>query len=515
MNQKVKTTAHVGWRVVRGCARFARLWLVWCWRARPWVALWLAVAGFTWFGAVIQPEPERSATFTAMWAVLGLGLGPGALVATWRMLTGWPVPWFAPRWLIAHAVRLRWPSVAAECGLARTAQGKRGPVLVAPPLARVRVRDGLLSLRVRVLVGQTLETIETAVPKIATAHGAVGHVVKPAGPTAVDVTLMTADLLADGGTALPPQTVTTEVVPMGARQDGTAWYLQIAQRHTLVVGCSGSGKGSMFWGIACGLAPAVGAGLVRLWGVDLKRGVELRVGAPLFTAAAATPAESLEVLRRVIAILDARGHAMAGTARNHVPTVDDPLDVVLIDELAILTAYTDAETKAEGARLLAEILTQGRALGVLIVACVQDPRKETIPARGLFTQTLALRLRSRDEVTMVLGEGMAALAPAHRINPAQPGTAWVVNDDGSTDKVRAAYWPDELIRATAERFAAPTRVDLSPAPVAEDEPERSRRKRSPRKPRAVEAVPDAPAEAPAEASAEVPEVPVDGGEVAA
>ena len=50
--------------------------------------------------------------------------------------------------------------------------------------------------------------------------------------------------------------------------------------------------------------------------------------------------------------------------------------------------------------------------------------------RGLFTQTIALRLRSRDEVTMVLGDGMAETAPAHRISPDRPGTGYVVAQDG-------------------------------------------------------------------------------------
>jgi len=35
-----------------------------------------------------------------------------------------------------------------------------------------------------------------------------------------------------------------------------------------------------------------------------------------------------------------------------------------------------------------------------------------------------LRLRSRDEVTMVLGEGLIDAAPAHRISPDRPGTGY-------------------------------------------------------------------------------------------
>ena len=102
----------------------------------------------------------------------------------------------------------------------------------------------------------------------------------------------------------------------------------------------------------------------------------------------------------------------------------DPLHVLVIDELAALTAYADPDVRREAGRLLSEMLTQGRALGVVVVACVQDPRKETVGMRGLFTQTVALRLRSAEETRMVLGDGMAdarAGAPDHPGRARAPG----------------------------------------------------------------------------------------------
>ena len=75
--------------------------------------------------------------------------------------------------------------------------------------------------------------------------------------------------------------------------------------------------------------------------------------------------------------------------------------------------------------------------------------------RGLFTQTIALRLRSAEETRMVLGDGTAVLAPAHRVTPAAPGCGWVVEDDGTADRVRADHWPDPLVRAVAARYPAP------------------------------------------------------------
>jgi S-DNA-T family DNA segregation ATPase FtsK/SpoIIIE len=88
----------------------------------------------------------------------------------------------------------------------------------------------------------------------------------------------------------------------------------------------------------------------------------------------------------------------------------------------------------------------------VVAAFLQDPRKEVLPMRGLFTQTIALRLRSRDEVTMVLGDGMAATAPAHRISPEKPGTGYVIAEDGQVTKVRSDFWSDDQIRSTAKQY---------------------------------------------------------------
>ena len=215
----------------------------------------------------------------------------------------------------------------------------------------------------------------------------------------------------------PPRSRSPSQVRSGRTQGGGDWWLQLRGRHTLVAGCSGSGKGSVLWGICGGLSPAVRTDVARLWGIDLKRGVELAMGEGLFSARAYTPADALDVLRALMRVIDERGARMAGTTRLHEPVVGDPLHVLVIDELAALTAYADLDVRREAGRLLAEILTQGRALGVVVVACVQDPRKDVVAMRGLFTQTVALRLRSAEETVMVLGDGMTHTAPAHRISP--------------------------------------------------------------------------------------------------
>lgn len=431
----------------------------WCGRHRRWVAAGVVLAAVVWLTGHLV---------TAV-LLVGLGLLPGMVAAIWVQVS--PVSY--ERWVAGPArrrgwrrhLRRQWIELVQDCGLVRErnlrTRGRLRTQLLVPRLGRVSTRGHVVTARVRARPGQTVEELTEGCARLATTLGAVAYRVYPAGAATVALELVMRDALTHATAATVPESdVVLDAVRLGRAQGGDGWWLPVRGRHTLVAGCSGSGKGSVLWGICGGLAPAVRADLVRLWGIDLKRGVELAMGEGLFTTRAYTPAEAVKVLRALLRVIDERGAAMVGHTRLHEPTVGDPLHVLVIDELAALTAYADVEVRREANRLLAEILTQGRALGVVVLACVQDPRKDVVSTRGLFTQTVALRLRSIEETAMVLGDGAATVAPAHRISPAAPGTAWVVEDTGAADRVRADYWPDDLVRDVAGRYPAPVATAL-------------------------------------------------------
>lgn len=473
----------------------------WVARHRRWVALWVALA-------VASTVAGRTGIGLQL---LAFALVPGVVATIWASVApaGYERRVAGPcrRFGWRRRVRRDWRGLAESCGLTSTVQvvrrrdGRRvtESQTIAPRLRKVRTRGHLLELTIRARAGQTVEDVDDAAPRLASTLAAVAHRTRPisgggSGCTTV-VELVMADALTTATTAVEPEPrALCDRVRLGHAQGGGEWLLTVRGRHTLVAGCSGAGKGSVLWGICCGLAPAVRADVVRLWGVDLKRGVELAMGSGLFSAHAYTPADALDVLKALMGVIDERGHAMAGTTRLHEPVVGDPLHVLVIDELAALTAYADVSIRRDAERLLSEILTQGRALGVVVVACVQDPRKDVVSMRGLFTQTIALRLRSPEETAMVLGEGMTRVAPAHRISPTYPGTAWVVEDTGAADRVRADYWPDDLIRDLSTRYATTVQVDTAPPPAADPVDDLlgtaragERKPRSPRTPRAPRA----------------------------
>ncbi|MGH3504096.1 MAG: hypothetical protein ACRDQA_24850, partial [Nocardioidaceae bacterium] len=131
----------------------------------------------------------------------------------------------------------------------------------------------------------------------------------------------------------------------------------------------------------------------------------------------------------------------------------------LIDELASLTAYvTDRKARERIKVALQLLLSQGRACGVVVVAALQDPRKEVLPERGLFPTRIALRLSEPEEVDLVLGKGMRDKgARCDEISPDTPGISYVTIDgQPEPGRVRFAFVDDAEIADVAHTYAPGT-----------------------------------------------------------
>lgn len=404
----------------------------------------------------------------------GLGL---ALVG----LLGWP-SWGTQSWYRVIDLRVSllhrryWPTTAASVGLSVTHPGDNGARTIPRLLRGSRTRDGVSVLRMRYAAGQTIEDVEHAAPALASLLG--GHSVRVAddGPTRAVVTLALRDVLdrvthtpipVDKGTTAHPAVG----IELGRVMSGQPWTVD-ARVHTLVAGATGSGKGSVMWSLVTGLAPAVGAGTVRLVGIDLKAGMELLHGRALFSSLATTPEEAVAVLEREAESMAARAAVMAGNVRSHVPIPDNPHVIIVVDELAAITRYiTDRDLSRRADAALRLILTQGRAPGYSVWGWVQDPRKDTVPMRSLFPQKIGLRLADVFETEMMLGEGTAKIAPCHRIRDTHPGTGYAITEDGRAAKVRAHYATDDLIHAVNASYPTPHHLEVpdlttAPSPVS-------------------------------------------------
>lgn len=436
-----------------------------------WLAAILVVVSW------LPPVPLVQIAFTigclALVVLLGLWLVVTALRMPRRPDDKWKLD-------VSRSIVASWADVAMRVGLGVPGYGTRGMVV---PSISTPVWDGwTCAIGVGLPQGLGREHLQAQADLLAQPFAARRATVHGEHIGALELRFEFVDALEQPFTLGVPAVWDGKTVPMGRGTTGSLWSLRLGP-HTLVASASGSGKASLVWGLLLGLAEPIHRGVVEVWGIDRKGGMELALGRSLLTRFAADAERSVILLEDAVGAMQQRAKDLAGKTRQHVASLDSPTIVALIDELAALTAYeTDRDLLRRANAALATLASQGRAVGFIVFACLQDPRKETLPARGLFTQTVGLRLRDRMETAMVLGDGVVmAGARCHEISSSTPGVAYVLPEDGRPpERVRAGLITDDMIRDVASRYAAPRQVPVViPEPPAPGE----RQPRPPRAPR--------------------------------
>jgi S-DNA-T family DNA segregation ATPase FtsK/SpoIIIE len=345
----------------------------------------------------------------------------------------------------------RWHAAMTLAGLAPLYRAR----VLLPVLADVRALGAVDLVTVGLVTGQSPQNFADKTGNLAHAFGAELCRVRELGPGMVVLELVRADTLADTVPALPvPASVDLAGLPVGRLENGGPWRLRLLGTHVLIAGATGSGKGSVIWSALRAMLPAITAGWVKVWALDPKR-MELSFGKAIFGKYADQAAGMVGLLEAAVAEMHQRAAAFGGKTRTFTPSAAFPLLIVLIDELAFITAYQpdrDLRKRAEAA--IATLTSQGRSVGLCVVGALQDPRKDVISLRNLFPTRVALRLDESDQVDMVLGDGArdrGALADLISPLPQTGAGVGYVRLEGSPDpvRVRAAYVTDEDIHAMA------------------------------------------------------------------
>ncbi|MCW2542044.1 MAG: cell division protein FtsK [Frankiales bacterium] len=413
------------------------------------------------------------------WPILLTVLCTVQLLAVWRFR--WPdsfrrhVTWRARGvWRARRMYRFVWQPAMVTTGLAVTLDGKE----FLPSIRSIRSSESVDQVSVRMLPGQCLADWAAAAPRLAQTFGVLDARVRsvPRDPRRVVLWLLTHDPLTSTVPPFQPsQPVDLAALPVAKREDGLTYRLRLLGTHVLIVGATGSGKGSVLWSVLAALGPAIRDRLVEVWAIDPKGGMELAPGAGLFTRFSYGDGDAFEhdyaaILEDAVAVMRRRQTALRGVTRRHEPTTDEPLTLLVVDELASLTAYvTDRDAKRRIAAALSLLLSQGRAVGVSVIGALQDPRKEVLPFRDLFPTRIALRLSEAEQVTLVLGHGARDRgARCDLIAESTPGVGYVTLD-GVAEPVRVRFAhhtdPDitELARTYSPHAADPDRVQVAPS----------------------------------------------------
>jgi S-DNA-T family DNA segregation ATPase FtsK/SpoIIIE len=408
-----------------------------------------------------------------MWRVTGwpglvvLAGSLAAVLALWR----WRFPSSFSRYIAGPArgqwrawhYRRRWAAVMTIGRLAPIYQGR----VMLPVLGKVSATRFTDRVPVRLVSGQSAADFAARADNLAHGFGAMLCRIRSASPGALVLEFVRSDALAAIIPALAlPTKVDLRALPVGRREDGLIWVVRVHGTHVLIAGATGAGKASLLWSIIRAMLPAMVAGLVRIWAADPKL-MELAYGRAIFDRFgryAATPEAIATMLEDAVDGMQRRAALFAGKHREHTPTPEHPFIVVLVDEVAFLTAYlSDRALRDRIKAALATLTTQGRAVGYSVVAALQDPRKEVMNIRNLFPDRIAMRLDEPEQVDMVLGDGardrgaLADLISTDETTGA--GVAYVrLATDPDPVRVRAARVTDADITAMAAEYAPAEKV---------------------------------------------------------
>ena len=262
------------------------------------LALWLARQLARLLVWIIR-TPSAAATITVTTAVLlgwhyvhpALPLGVlGGLLAglvVWRVR--WPVTFEAQVrlrvrtwWRAGFVYRRQWATAMDTAGL--LVERRRTDYI--PPLLGVRSTRTVDRVRVRMLPGQRVEDYAQVADRLAQTFGAQDCRVRSVRKRRhlVELWFLINDPLE---TVVRPfdaaQDALTAGIPVALAEDGIVFRLKLVGSHVLCVGATGAGKGSVLSAIIAGLVPFVLGGLVNIWAVDPKGGMELAPCRRFFT----------------------------------------------------------------------------------------------------------------------------------------------------------------------------------------------------------------------------------------
>jgi hypothetical protein len=254
----------------------------------------------------------------------------------------------------------------------------------------------------------------------------------------------------------PPWPGTTgslwEPIPLGIDEDGNPVHIGLPERNLLLGGEPGAGKSAA---LSLLIAAAALDPKVHLTLLDGKQ-VEL---APWSGSAEHFVGPDMEgaisVLKDLCAEMDRRyATLLAGGLRKIDAGGEFGLHVVAIDELAFYMRGGKRDERTELTETLRDLISRGRAAGIIVIAATQKPSNEIIPTfvRDLFSFRMALRCTTPEASDTVLGQGWASQGySASTLDPTARGVGFLLAEGAVPVKIRTHYLGDDDIAALTKQ----------------------------------------------------------------
>jgi hypothetical protein len=250
-----------------------------------------------------------------------------------------------------------------------------------------------------------------------------------------------------------------EPLSLGVDEDGAGVSIGLVERNVLLGGEPGAGKSvalSLFIAAAA-LDPEV-----RLTLLDGKQ-VEL---APWAASAehfvGPDMGDAIEVLKDLCAEMDRRYSVLLASGLRKIERDSDfGLYVIAIDELAFYMRSGTKDERTELSEALRDLISRGRAAGMIVVAATQKPSSDIVPTyvRDLFSFRMALRCTTPEASDTILGQGWAKEGySASTLDPTLRGVGWLLAEGAVPVKIRTHYLDDDAIADLAHSAAARRRA---------------------------------------------------------
>lgn len=279
----------------------------------------------------------------------------------------------------------------------------------------------------------------------------------PDNASLANIVIARRDPLAVGPPLHWPQAGATQAclwrpIPVGVGEDGHAVSVLLPERNLLLGGEPGAGKS-----VALSLLVAIAAldPGCKLWLLDGKL-VELATWSRCADGnAGVSVAEAIDVLGSLQKEMDQRYAQLLRGGKRKVAQGDGlPLHVVVVDELAHYLTTSDRKERTEFADLLRDLVSRGRAAGIIVLAATQKPSADVVPTsiRDLFGFRWAMRCSTPQASDTILGSGWASAGySAADIDPASRGVGYLLHEGGIPQRIRSYYLDDMALASISKR----------------------------------------------------------------
>src|SRR3954469_530215 len=354
------------------------------------------------------------------------------------------LPYYSPLFTgTQHASQLRkgWGKATSAANLTVEGTGRK---VLTPKLSEISIasEDGqqVTALVDMSTVGKTarelssrIETVtaslhayQTVVERISPAHARITVMFsRPSSPSPLSSSSLSISPNSPNADSTHTQESIIDLEALPIYLDQTDQQAAISMTTSLLIGgASESGKSNLVWYILSALNELQVP--YRLWVIDPAGGVELSdlETSPLTRQYVDRVKDISRIVNAFRASMDTRLSAMKSRrVRRHFPTVAEPVEIMLIDELLLCKKELEG---GDADSPLGEVLASGRKALHIVIGCSQLGQVDVLGRiRDLFPQRICLRTRTQEMTDAVLGTSATSDgANCHRISRKGEGYVW-------------------------------------------------------------------------------------------